>query len=290
MIIVKLYGGLGNQMFQYAAAKSIAVRLNTAMLYDDEYFISPEKFGSSWSYQLNLLNTQIELHSPLISKKLSFIIHRVFRKLNSKNIKYKKYFFEKPDQFDANIVDVINNTRLDGYFQSEKYFKQCRAEILKDFSPKAELDSKNKLICEQIHSENSVSLHVRRGDYITNAIAALVHITNHQDYYQKAITYIENKISDPVFYIFSDDINWAKQNITTKSKMNFIDHNKNTDSYKDLFLMSHCKHNIIANSSFSWWGAWLNQNSSKIVIAPQRWYIDATKSTQDIYPEDWLKL
>lgn len=289
MIIVKLYGGLGNQMFQYAAAKSVAVRLSTTIFYDDEYFVSPEKFGSCWTYQLNLLNTQVEVHSSFYSKKIIFLKHRMYRKLNSMNFKFKNYFFEKPDQFDAGIEKTINNTWLDGYFQSEKYFKHIRQEILNDFSPRQRLDSKNQDIVKNMNIENSVSLHVRRGDYVSNSAAALVHATNHQNYYIQSVSHIENTIVDPVFYIFSDDIIWAQQNIKTKSKMIFIDHNLNAESYKDLFLMSQCKHNIIANSSFSWWGAWLNQNSSKIVIAPKRWYVDATKSTQDIYPEDWLK-
>ncbi len=288
-IKIKLYGGLGNQMFQYAAAKAVAVRINADLFYDTEYFIHPEKFGSQWSYQLHLLNTHIKPISKKTADSLFYFIYRIFRKLDSKNIRFSKFFFEKIHSFDPRIHDVNGNVWLDGYFQSEKYFKNIREQILIDFTPQSPLDDLNHKISMQMKSENSISLHVRRGDYISNQAASVVHGTCNKEYYEKAISHFESQIEKPVFYVFSDDLEWAQKNIQSKSEIHFIGHNQGNQSYLDMYLMSCCRNHIIANSSFSWWGAWLNSNVKKTVIAPARWYLDPKIETKDIYPEEWLK-
>lgn len=289
MIVVKLYGGLGNQMFQYAAAKSLALDLNTDVYYDDEYFVHPEKFGSKWSFQLDLLKVDIKLWRPLIFKKLFYFYYRVIRKLNTKKFPMKSYFFEKSFEFDPKVLDMKNNTFLDGYFQSEKYFKKHRKDILAEFRPRGEINLANEEMISDLKKTNSVSLHIRRGDYVSNPTAAQTHGGCSLDYYINAIDYIEANVQNPIFYFFSDDLAWVKENLKVRSNVIYVYHNKNMDSYMDLILMSQCKHNIIANSSFSWWGAWLNQNESKIVIAPSKWFHNENIVTADIYPEDWLK-
>ncbi len=288
-IKLKLYGGLGNQMFQYAAAKAVALRTNADLFYDTEYFFHPEKFGSQWSYQLNLLNTKIKPISRKLTDPAFYFIYRIFRKIDSRKIRFSKFFFEKIHCFDLRIQDVDDDVWLDGYFQSEKYFKNIREQILIDFSPRNPIDELNQKISIQMKSENSISLHVRRGDYISNQAAALTHGTCNKEYYDKAISHFESQIQKPVFFVFSDDLNWAQKNIKTQSEVRFIGHNQGSQSYLDMYLMSCCKHHIIANSSFSWWGAWLNPSTKKTVIAPARWYLDPKIETKDIYPEEWLK-
>ena len=290
MVVVKLYGGLGNQMFQYAAARSFAKKTQSAVGYDQEYFIFPEKFGSQWAYQLDLLKTNAKLWTPSIPPGLFYFFYRILRRLNSIGISFKKFYFEKPFRFNTDTDQIGADTFIDGYFQFEKYFHHDRAELLKEFQPRTELDEKNKSVIAQIQNVAAVSLHIRRGDYVFNQAAAQFHGTCNLDYYQRAMSMIENQVKDPVFYIFSDDLNWVKENLKLKSPAVYVEHNKGMNSYLDMFLMSHCQHNIIANSSFSWWGAWLNTNSKKIVIAPARWYLDPKVVNDDIYPAGWIKL
>jgi hypothetical protein len=149
--------------------------------------------------------------------------------------------------------------------------------------------SKQEIINE-IMDTNSVSLHVRRGDYLINPRAKQLLVVCDAEYYLKSVEIMSSKVERPHFYIFSDDIKWAKENIIMPFKTTFVGENGPRKSYEDLRLMSLCKHNIIANSSFSWWGAWLNENPNKIVIAPKQWFRSSEKDTKDLIPESWLKI
>lgn len=178
---------------------------------------------------------------------------------------------------------------LIGYWQHEKYFKEIKNTLLEELNLKKEPDSKNKLIKAKILKYNSVSLHVRRGDYLLNENFAICD----RGYYSKAINIVESRISNPVFFVFSDDIEWAQLNISANSDIEFIDFNKDRE-YLDLDLMKACKNNIIANSTFSWWGAWLNPNPDKLVIAPQKWannpILQKRYNQNGFIPESWLQL
>lgn len=172
-----------------------------------------------------------------------------------------------------------------GYYQSEKYFKEITNIIRKDFTFPKPVDIINQKLINQIDNTESVSIHIRRGDYLN--------IPNTQNicsisYYKKAINLILKNISNPQFYIFSNDINWCKQHLQI-DKAIFISNNTGKNSFIDMQLMSCCKHNIIANSTFSWWGAWLNNNPNKIIISPNKWMND-TNGTGDIIPNDWIKI
>ena len=179
------------------------------------------------------------------------------------------------------------NIYFEGYFQTEKYFKIFRKELLKDFSLKTELNDKNKKMLEQIKSTNAISLHVRHGDYLN--------LQNHfkicsLDYYKNAINLIIQKVENPHFYIFSDDIDWVRKNFNLNHHITIVDINSSNEGYFDLELMKNCKHNITANSSFSWWGAWLNENPDKIVITPKTWFVNGDEERIDRIPEDWIEL
>jgi Glycosyl transferase family 11 len=178
---------------------------------------------------------------------------------------------------------------LDGYWQSEKYFIDCSKLIRKDFTFKNELDSYNLKLKSKIDKTNSVSIHIRRGDYVNNLNTNATHGLCSIDYYIKAVNYITERIESPYFFVFSDDIEWAKKNIMLNFPCQFISHNIGSKSYLDMQLMSLCKHNVIANSSFSWWGAWLNSNDNKIVIAPRKWFAVNTDIC-DLIPSNWISL
>jgi hypothetical protein len=294
MIILRLRGGLGNQFFQFAAGKALAEHHNTAFKLDLYYYTKhPYR-----TFQLDKFNIPIEIASR---KEVHHFTgsNPVMRILN----KYNNYFhcpevFAQPHyHFYEDFFSLPGNLYLSGYFQCEKYFLDIRSKILDWYKPLLPLDVKNQDIAQRIRSCNSVSLHIRRGDYALNDIFGSVA----DAYYKSAITYIQQHVTDPHFFIFSDDVAWCKDNLKV-DKATFVDINKDEDSYKDLMLMSYCNHNIIANSTFSWWGAWLNPNSSKIVLAPKQWFKATYNSdtmpmyparlynAKDIIPEGWIKL
>ncbi|WP_152184254.1 alpha-1,2-fucosyltransferase [Sulfurimonas indica] len=277
MIITKITGGLGNQMFQYAIAKSIALKNHDKFLLDISFYAKQ----SLRKYELNLFN--IEEH---FAKPESFL-SKVTRKIGFVS---KGYYIEKEIAvFDKSVFEY-DNIILDGYWQNEKYFKDIRESILKDFTPKKELSHNVKEeYLDIIKGCNSISIHIRRGDYLekgTNEIHGVCDLL----YYKKAIELLEQKIDNPKFFIFSDDISWCKDNLSFLNNPIFID--KTKSAIEDLELMKHCKHNIIANSTFSWWGAWLNENEEKNVIAPKRWFIDKEMNNQsiDIVPSKWKRI
>ena len=274
MIITKIAGGLGNQMFQYAIAKSIAIK-NSDEFKLDISFYSKQTLRK---YELDLFTIEENLDSgeSLLSKvkrKLGFILGDYYRE-------------KETTIFDKKVFDYDENIILDGYWQNENYFKEIRDDIIKDFTPKIDISNEAKKHLKQICSSNSISIHLRRGDYIHNSHINNVHGTCDLDYYMKAIKYINKNTENIKYFIFSDDIVWCKENFDFLENKVFIDDTKS--GIDDLELMKHCKHNIIANSSFSWWGAWLNENDNKIVVAPKTWW--ASRQDKHIAPLNWKKI
>lgn len=285
MVAVELIGGLGNQMFQYAAAKALALHRKEALLLDSHLFASYDLH----SYSLHHFNiAAAAVHEEIIFEPLSFS-EKIKAFISQKKIYCK--FEEQNLSFDRSLFDTSSkNIYLKGYFQSEKYFIKYENEIRKDFEIKSALKQQTVEMLKIIDAQNAVSLHIRRGDYVTNAEANAVHGTCDLNYYYKAIEIIKGKTDNPVFFIFSDDIDWARENLEVDCPTYFVDFNDASTNYEDLKLMSSCKHNIIANSSFSWWGAWLNNYKDKTVIAPSKWFKIDVHNSKDIIPESWLKI
>jgi len=297
MVIIRLRGGLGNQLFQYAAGKALAMHLNVELKLDlYTYERHPyRKFELSKFLIDAKVASRSEVHqftgrNPLI---------RYFNK--KENYFHCPRVFTQPHyHFVEDFFLLPSDIYLSGYWQSEKYFELIKTVIREQFKSRIPLDEVNKLAKHKFASEESVSIHVRRGDYSSNAFNSFFG-TLEIEYYRSAITKIKSMCSSPVFYFFSDDPDWCKENFKDTSA-GFITHNKGANSYKDLLLMSSCKHNIIANSTFSWWGAWLNDNPMKVIIAPQQWfrlnYLDKKEpvyasrlyNTRDLIPEKWLKI
>lgn len=267
MKIIKLQGGLGNQMFQYAFGKAVA-NLGQKTYYDISWFSKEHKDTAHRNFDLEVFNVKIK-PSSWWQKPLCRIV-----KEKTTNV------------YEPELLEQKGNVYYSGYFQSERYFSAIRTEILKDFSLKNPInDDKNLALLKQIKAENSVSMHIRRGDYVK-----LSHIYGvcSLAYYRNAAEYICRRVSNPHFYIFSDDMAWVKENLHINAPCCLVDINNATTAYLDMELMKTCKHNIIANSSFSWWGAWLNANPQKIVICPDTWYADNRKT--DIVPPQWIRL
>lgn len=291
MVTVMLSGGLGNQMFQYAAAKALAKRLETSFAVD-LYALTKNSRMTSRPYELDIFTIEVEKTSSLKGKCL--IKGRPF-------VQKHRTFFQKfgflTDTYAILYQPVFEtikgNLTLSGYFQNERYFKGIEPEIRKDFTFRQPLKENNEVLAQQLQDDQSVSIHIRRGDYVQNTNAKSNFVTCDKSYYEKAIRHILDKVNNPQFYIFSDDFEWVKENLNFGNQpVSYVNWNRGKNSYIDLQLMSLCKHNIIANSSFSWWGAWLNSNIEKIIICPDKWFQDEYKNTllDDFYPTEWIKM
>lgn len=286
MVRVILTGGLGNQMFEYAAGKALALRLNKKLALDT-YALSKKTKGAQRSFALNIFDLNTEISS---SWKTQLIV-KAFPFVERNRNLFKKIFGYFRDRsaivYRPEFSELKGNIILHGYFQNEKYFRSYQEIIRKDFSFNQPLQGKNKVISANLKIEESVAVHIRRSDYLTDSNFAICD----NEYYQRAIEEIKRRINNPHFYVFTEDFEWAKENLRfNKDKVTFVDWNRGKDSYRDMQLMSLCKHNIIANSSFSWWAAWLNSNAQKQVYAPSIWFRKEERNNdlKDFYPSDWI--
>lgn len=291
MIIVKLMGGLGNQMFQYAIGRSLAVKTNQELKFDLSFLSdkSPKINFTFRELELDKFNINLEFSSieenRFFINKLS-ILNKILFKLNLKSSNL--YIVENPHK-QLNISNINGDVYLDGFWQSEYYFCDIRNYLLNDFSLSI-LSNEVSLLTDEIIRNSSVSIHIRRGDYSSNSHINSYHGTCNIEYYLKAISYFSNKLANPIFYFFSDDINWVKDNFESKQNFRFISLKDSKSPHYDMYLMSKCLHNVIANSSFSWWGAWLNQNPNKTVIAPINWFVNPSNNPIDLIPQNWIRL
>jgi len=293
-------GGVGNQMFQYALGKNLALLNKVEVKFDITWF---DNFGENTTpryYSLQEFNIIDNIASRKEIEKF-----RKYEKLSGKRHFLYNFFIandsiyikEKKVEFDKEILEIKNNVYLFGYWQSEKYFKTIKDIILKELTLKNEPSNhykKNAQLISQAKN-NSISIHIRRGDYTSEKLKKDLGLCSLQ-YYKKALEKIKKKVKNPVIFVFTNDIKWAKNNLKFKYPINFVSQkNKNDNNYKnkdyeELILISLCKHNIIANSSFSWWGAWLNKNINKIVIAPKIWFKKQTMNTKDIPLKSWIQI
>lgn len=293
MIIIKLQGGLGNQMFQYAFATILAKRNNTVVYLDKSFFsLREKKVGfTPRNFELNIFdNLYSETSSNEVSSfyNLSFI-DKIRRKLK---FNYPKIYDETVFGFNQSALNIKAPVYLSGYFQSSKYFIGYEG-LIKDLFlfPINELDILNKELLLKIKKANTISVHIRRGDYIEDKMTHQFHGCCSVEYYLKAITLLMDRYTDSTLVFFSDDGNWVKEQFENLHYPKiFIDNNSAENSWVDMLLMSSCRHNIIANSSFSWWGAWLNKNLDKTVIAPKKWFETKDLDTKTLLPKEWIQL
>lgn len=268
MIIIRLIGGLGNQCFQYAVGRHLSEIHHTELKID----ISEFETYKLHSYSLN--------HCNIIENFAS-----------SEDIAELKQVREKHFHFDPEILHLPNGIYLHGYWQSEKYFARISEIIRDELTVKSQLSGKDKEMAEQIISCDSVSVHIRRLDYVPNTYAEQILESCGLNYYLSSVEYIAHIVKSPHFFVFTDDKDWTRENFMLPYPITFVDQNGPDKNYEDMRLMSLCKHNIIANSSFSWWGAWLNNNPDKMVFAPKKWFTEkARSSSRDLIPDLWIKV
>jgi hypothetical protein len=285
VIIVKVNGGLGNQMFQYALYRSFKeIYLNTKL---DVIFFENYHKHNGFELERIFINLKTEYANPMEVNELSDskadLISKIRRKLfGVKQTHYREEYLG----YNNDIKDNMINMYFEGYWQSEKYFSDIEKVVRNEFTFMPFDKEENILISYRMSQTNSIGIHIRRGDYVEHPLYSGICTI---DYYQMAIEYMKNSIEDPYFYVFSDDILWCKNTLKITTLVEYIDWNKGNNSYRDMQLMSLCKHNIIANSTFSWWGAWLNSNPNKIVVAPKR-IINSKNDIVDLIPEKWIRI
>jgi hypothetical protein len=277
MIVIKLKGGLGNQLFQYAFGRLLELR-NKANV---EFEFSSSKVDTQREYKLGHFNTVINFTSSKESRacKIYYSVINMFKTkiLRQYNIGYIQSLLNKKGGY------------LEGYFQSYKYLEPIQKELLQELTLKEPIEQKFKDIIDRMNQTNSVSVHIRRGDYVSDPKTKSQHCTFGLEYYEEAFKKIKSLISNPTLFVFSDDIEWVKENLKSDLPMTYVS-DPNMPDYENFFIATYCKHNIIANSSFSYWIAWLNQNPSKIVIAPGKWNNRYNNQYKDLLPPEWIKI
>ncbi len=275
MIIVRLSGGLGNQLFQYAFARAYAHTTGKRIVLDIGQLNKASTAGAQRLVEIDKFSISLPL------KNMS--LFRIFSKLFGKDVIEPSFIYNK-----AITDSITSSSYVSGIWQTEKYFSFIRDILLKEITPKDPISPSAQAIQANIDAKESISVHIRRGDYVADAKTNSKHGVCPPDYYDRAIKYIVSHTTNPQFFVFSDDIAWAEEHMKFPDSTIFVS-DPNIKAHEEMLLMSHCKHNIIANSSFSWWGAWLNKNPSKIIIAPQKWF-NVSISTQDLLPTSWIQL
>ncbi len=278
MIEVNLKGGLGNQMFQYAIGRQLSVRYKTNLVLNTEYFLNIPKGDVLRKYQLDIFKIDKNV-------KIKETINPAIKLLQKISLKILGEKIQIP--ITNTLLKVGLQVYLNGYFQNEKYFKDIRDVLLKEFTFTKELSEEAKRIKNILETSEGVAINIRRGDYVRTDYIKIFG-TCDMTYYNKAIEYIKNEVKNPLMCVFSDDPEWVKKEFKI-GKVIFAGNDILKD-YEQMYLMSICKHNIIANSSFAWWGAWLNQNSNKIVIGPKRWAVNKTSDELEILPKTWIQI
>ncbi len=288
MFVFQFMGGLGNQLFQYAAARALSIKRGIPFKID---FDDPYKFVKR-ELNLSAFNLEVSLASKKeISKcKPKFRYEKRLWMLLGKDPANKLWRERKDYTFDPDFFSIPDGAYVSGFWQTEKYFLDIEETLRKDLSFRQQPTGKNAEWMEKIKSCHSVSVHIRRGDVITVAKTNKLYGTITNEYYRDAMQKMIEFNKDSVFFFFSDDMEWVKENIKTSYPSYYIDGNDDAHNYEDLRLMSACKNHIIANSSFSWWGAWLNADKNKKVIGPANWMSTRNIAETDHIPSSWILL
>lgn len=290
-VIVRLNGGLGNQLFQYATGRSISIRNGCPIFLDLSVFNYYKLHNYSLAaYKLpaSVLPDSVGNHFEKVIPERPALHYRILRRLMPS--RYWPICSEKSMAFHPEVCELKAPVLINGYWQSEKYFVDIRQQLLRELTLPHALHGRDAEVAQEAQSTDAISLHVRRADYVTNVATRQIHGTCSVEYYAQGLKAILPRCDNPCLFVFSDDASWARENIRLDVKTIYVDHNGPDKNYEDLRLMSLCRHHIIANSSFSWWGAWLNAHDDKVIVSPRTWFADSSRQTQDIIPSQWIKI
>ncbi len=296
MILIRLMGGLGNQMFQYAFGRRMALVSNKELVLDQSLLLDrsqPHELVTHRNFDLDIFNlghyrwgTEEEIFLYNGASNPSLIKKAVRRFKNI--ISPKKTIIQKANEFNADYLNIKTDACFVGRWQSELYFRDVAQQIKTEFTFNIIFNSEIEKYIAIINNCNAVCLHIRRGDLITSAIYNTSIGVLNWDYYQSALAYIKEQIVNPVFFIFSDDIEWCRRNIKLPEQCHYMDDNiagKKAEGH--LYLMKQCKHFIISNSTYAWWGAWLSEEQNKQVVYPKNWYKDIKYNNPEMSPKNW---
>jgi hypothetical protein len=297
LVITRLIGGLGNQMFQYAAGRALALRRGAALKLDVTGFAAVGNHTKR-RYELDSLPIHASAASDVdlalfdrASKARSLRLDRVLRSLRVGRRDGAWPIYREPHfQFDPTMPELQAPVYLDGYWQSERYFSDIAGVLRQEFAAEAPSDRENEALAAGINAVNAVSLHVRRGDYVDDPNTNRFHGICSAGYYQRAVDYVTTRVGAPHLFVFSDDPQWTRANLRFAVPVTFVDANPPHRGYLDMRLMARCRHHVVANSSFSWWGAWLNPSREKVVVAPRHWFSASGNDTSDLLPPNWVRL
>jgi len=286
---VRLTGGLGNQMFQYAAARAVALRCGEPLALDLCWFANPLASETPRHYALGNFCLDAELLNEVQPRVRFARARRWLEKRLRKEKLGMPIYWQKTFRYDPGILDVRAPAYLDGYFQSERYFVDCADAIFADFQPRHAPGEKTRLMLDRIRGTQAICMHVRRGDYVSSRLASAQHGLCPIDYYERGLEIVVAKLDQPHCFVFSDDPAWVRNNLALRCATTVVDIHGPDEPQEDLRLMAACHSYVIANSSLSWWGAWLGRREGKQVIAPARWFLKEGLDTSDLVPEDWIR-
>lgn len=286
-MIVEIFAGLGNQMFQYAFY--LAMKKKWGNKYDVQI---DNTISRARGYELEkVFGIKCCKHdeiNPVIEHWFWRKIVAIVRKTNLKKIRFGNQIIELTSGYWPEIME-IDSEQIEYYgcWQSENYFSDVMDEVKKTFTFPKITEEKNLKLLNEMQKYEAVSIHIRRGDFLK--FPQYINL-GESNYYQSAIAYMKEHVQNPLFIVFSDDLEWCKEHILKGEKCHYVDWNVGDKSFRDMQLMSMCKHNIIANSTFSWWGAWLNEYKNKIVVAPLKIYSEKKYDDSEYIPEGWIQL
>ena len=285
-VVVGLSGGLGNQIFQYAAGRSLSFRLGVPLVLDLSWFGGQKERQFSLSFFS--IKAELKTQYPWLSPRSRALVSRLLRRW-SRRILGLPVWREPHFHYSENFAKLLEPVYLEGYWQSERYFLEASELLREDFALVEELPANCEVMLQDIQIHDSICVHVRRGDYLSNPVAAQTHGTVPIEYYKNGVSEICACLNNPKCYVFSDDPEWARKNLFFNCPMAVVEINGTADAHLDLMLMASCNHFVIANSSLSWWGAWLGRFHQKQVISPKQWFLSPEKDTRDLLPDSWLR-
>ena len=291
-VIVRIEGGLGNQLFQYAAGRALADRLGCELALD----LRGLALNADRPYHLNRYAVRAQLADATTldslpdwrAKRASRF--RSWLMLQGWPVSEYVGFWPRSFAFDPRFEAIQQGVFLVGYWQSERYFSTHRARLLSDLQLTTPANPSLQAWLAQVRSCQSVALHVRRGDYVSNPAAAQFHGLCDLRYYEESMARLAAQYNDLQVFVFSDDLNWAQSHLKLNVPTHWVQGHSTEEPHLDLEIMRHCQHHILANSSFSWWGAWLCERSGQQVFAPKKWFADETVDTSDVIPARWHQL
>ena len=285
-VIVGIMGGLGNQLFQYAAARALSLKLNSRLVIDLSWFMGD--YGRNYCLDIFNLPAKYSNRYQILPFWVGRFAQRILKELLRKRLGASAYV-EPHFNYDDNFSNIGDSVYLSGYFQSPKYFLGFDDQLREDLKFPSDYPDKLKPILQRISKSEAIAIHIRRGDYLASKKNVDIYHSQSNQYYCEAVSLLAKNLKNPYCFIFSDDHSWVRTNLSFNIPYEIVDINLPDEPFWDLMLMSRCKHFVIANSTFSWWAAWLSDNPEKKVIAPKKWF-KSDKSVHDLLPIVWVRL